>query len=140
MSEQVEYLHIKPGTALPVIAALPPFRAVAIVESAVSVKWQSLVSNWLVQSGCLYMMAWGENCSSWDDSVDMANIQQFGFSEIPEDRFVMTTWHSNEPLTEVFWFSKNNAYHPTVNLERTLLLHVSSSSKEAELMKEYANA
>jgi len=107
MSGLSQYLHIKPETALPDIGALAPFRAVVIVEAVVSPEWQSLVSDWLVRSGCLYMMAWGTNCSSWDDSVDMANVQQFDCGEIPEDGFVMTTWHEKEPLGEVFWFAKN---------------------------------
>ncbi len=84
------------------------------------------------------MMAWGAKCSSWDDSVDMANIEQFDFDNIPEDRFVMTTWHANEHLDEVFWFSKNNAFHPTVKLERTVLLHISENNKESEFLKAYA--
>ena len=124
MIERTEYLHLKPDTALPHIAALPPFRAVVIVEANVAPEWQSLVSNWLVRSGCLYMMAWGDNRSSWDDSVDIANIEQFNFESIPEDKFVFTTWHTNEPLEEVFWYSKNNAVHPAVKLERTLLVHI----------------
>jgi hypothetical protein len=90
MTQAAEYLAIKPETALPGSAARPPFRAVVIVEATVSPEWQSLVSNWLVRSGCLYVMAWDANCSSWDNSVDMANMEQFDFGEIPEDRFVMT--------------------------------------------------
>lgn len=138
MTELVEYLQIKPEATIPDIVALLPFRSVVIVEATVSPEWQSLVSDWLVRSGCLYMMAWGANCTSWDDSVDMANIEQFHFDNIPEDRSVMATWHTNEPLDEVFWFSKNNAFHPTVKLERTVLLHMSANNRESELLKAYA--
>jgi hypothetical protein len=138
MTKSAEYLQIKLETTPPSIVALPPFRAIVIVEAIVSSEWQSLVSDWLVRSGCLYMMAWGANCSSWDDSVDMANIEQFDFDNIPEDRFVMTTWHANEPLDEVFWFSKNNAFHPTVKLKCTVLLHISVNNKETKFLKVYA--
>jgi hypothetical protein len=87
------YLHLAPEAALPDISALTPFRAVIIVEAAASSTWQAVVSEWLVRSGCLYAMAWGPGCSSWDDSVDMANIEQFEFKEVPKNKFVMTTWH-----------------------------------------------
>ena len=86
------------------------------------------------------MVAWGENCSSWDDSVDMANLEQFEFKEIPEDRFVMTTWHSDEPLSEALWFAKHSAIHPTVALHHTLLLHISAENSEHELMGAYGVA
>ena len=113
---------------------------VVVVEAEVSPEWQAIVSDWIVRSGCLYMMAWGVGCSSWDDSVDFANLEEFKFGEIPENRFIMTTWHSDEPLADVFWFSKNCASHPTVELERTVLLHISAQNREQELLAAYAEA
>lgn len=86
------------------------------------------------------MMAWGENCNSWEDSVDRANIKQFKPAEIPDSEFVMTTSHEREPMEEVLWFSKNNAFHPTVMLKRTVLVHISLHSKQDELLKAYTLA
>jgi hypothetical protein len=140
MAQTIFYHRIEPGTNPPDIAVLSPFRAVVLVEAEVSPEWRSLVSDWLVQSGCLYMMAWGADCSAWDDSVDMSNIEAFEFGEIPDERFIMTTWHENESLHEVFWFSKNNASHPTVGLEHTVLVHISAYDRERELLKAYAEA
>ena len=113
---------------------------IVVVEAEVSPEWRSLVSCWIVRSGCLYMMAWGVECSSWDDSVDRANLEEFRFGDIPEDRFVVTTWHADESLAEVFRFSKNNAFHPTVELQQTVLLHTAAESKEHELLAAYAQA
>ena len=135
-----KYLQLQPGSALPDIAAMSPFRAVVIVETSVVSEWQSLVSDWLVQSGCLYMMAWGINCSSWDDSVDAANNGQFNFGEIPENKFVMTTWHDKEPLADLLWFAKNSACHPSVDLDQILLLHISEKNSEDEVLRAYADA
>ncbi|MES2353114.1 MAG: hypothetical protein V4568_01730 [Pseudomonadota bacterium] len=135
------YLHLAPmGAVLPDISTLAPFRAVIVAEAEVSPDWQASVSVWLVQSGCLYTMAWGTNCSSWDDSVDMANIEEFNFKEIPENKFVMTTWHEDETMAEVFWFCKNNAFHPNVELTQTLVLHISANEREQEIVKFYAKA
>jgi hypothetical protein len=135
-----EYVQLVPGASLPPVTESIPCRAVVIVEGDVTPEWQASVSEWLVQSGCLYMMAWGKSCSSWDDSVDQANLKEFAFGEIPESKFVMTTWHANNPLHEVFWFSKNNAVHPSVDLERSLLVHISSLNKCSELLRAYADA
>jgi len=140
MVDSPVYLHLEPGSSPPDVSALTPFRAVVIVDAEVSAEWQSLVSDWLVRSGCLYMMAWGRNCSSWDDSLDNANLEQFQYGEIPEDRFVMTTWHDNQPLGEALWFCKHNASHPTIALHHTVLLHISAHSDKPELLKAYAEA
>lgn len=136
----VEYIRVEPGGSLPAVGTAHPYRSVVIVEASVSPEWQASASDWLVRSGCLYMMAWGENCSSWDDSVDFANIDQFLPAEVPDEKFVMTTWHENEPLEEVFWFAKNSAHHPTVQLDHTVLVHISSKSRQQNLLKAYADA
>lgn len=136
MSDAV-YVQVVPDGDLPDFSGAPA-RVVVIAESAVSPFWQARVSTWLARSGCLYMMACGENCSSWDDSVDMANLEEFSFGAIPDDRFIMTTWHTDELLHEVFWFSKHNATHPTVEIDRTVLLHISARNKEREFLKLYA--
>jgi hypothetical protein len=134
------YLQLKPGSQLPDISGQRPFRAVVVIDEEVTPEWQNLVSSWLVKSGCLYMMAWGKNCSSWDDSVDYANGAAFNYGDIPEDHFVMTTWHEDEPLMEVFWYAKNSAVHPTVDLPNILILHISDKNMENDLASEYVGA
>ncbi|HEY5995086.1 MAG TPA: hypothetical protein VIU46_10870 [Gallionellaceae bacterium] len=140
MTVNAEYLHLKSGAALPALWVPPPFRAVVVAETAVPPQWQSEVSDWLVRAGCLYMMAWGENCSSWDDAVDMANLEQFDFGEIPREQFVMTTWHEHDALEEVFRFAKNSAVHPAARLDGTLLLHIAPGGDELRLMEVFFNA
>lgn len=136
----VEYLQIQPESGLPAIEKLNPFRVVIIIDEPVSSEWQMQVSAWIVRSGCLYMMAWGNECSTWDNAVDFANLEEFNYKDIPENKFVMTTWHEKERLKEVFWFSKNNAFHPDVELPNTLILHIATNSREQELLGEYNNA
>ena len=101
MSDAITYLRLEPESTLPEITN-EPTRTVVIVAAKVSPEWQASVSDWLVRSGCLYMMAWGIACSSWDDSVDWANIDEYDGAPIPGDAFVMTTWHADEPLEEAF--------------------------------------
>ena len=84
---------------MPEVAHLAPFRAVVVVDAIVTAAWRAVVSTGLVQSGGLYLIAWGRDSSHWDDAVDMANLEHFKFGDIPDDRFVVTTWHDNEDLT-----------------------------------------
>ncbi len=117
-----------------------PNQMVVIIEAAVSPEWQSNVSDWIIESGCLCMMAWGLDCGSWDDSVDMALLEKFDFNGTPEECCVMTTWHPDESLKEVFWTAKNGTFLSTVAPESTVLLHISVESREHELLSAYAEA
>src|SRR5690606_27385773 len=111
-----------------------------VIDADVTPEWQGQVSDWLVRSGCRYMMAWGKDCSAWDSSVDEANLVQFDYGEIPEDDFVMTTWHANEPLEEAFWFSQFCAMHPSLELEKTYIVHISPEAREAAMLQAFAAA
>ncbi len=134
--DDVSYLHLLPGKEPP---SLPTgaFPAVVVVSEPVTAEWRNLVSDWLVRSGCLYMMAWGHECSLWDDSVDYSMIAAHNLCETPDDSFVMTTWHDDDPLEEVFWYSENCAYHPTIDLARTIIIDIASSDRSAELLQAY---
>ena len=136
----MRYLRVEPDSALEPYEGGRPFRAIVVVEDVVEPAWQSTASNWLVNSGCVYMLAWGRECSSWDTSVDLANLQAFDYGDIPDDHFVMTTWHEHESLSEVFWFAKNCAFAATVEIVDTLLFHVSRRDRKQEYAQLFAAA
>ena len=140
MAAKPVYFHVVPDGPLPDVAHLSPFRAMVVIDAFVTSEWQEKVSAWLVRSSCLYMLAWGRDCSSWDDSVDIANLEQFGFGEIPEGQFVVTTWHAGESLSEAFDFCKRHAVHPVVELPHTILLHISERGDAARMAKAYVEA
>jgi len=125
----MKYIYLAPEVELPEISYLEPFKAIVVVDSVVSSKWQAQVSSWLVDSGCRYMMAWGTDCSSWDDSVDFASLEAFNFQDTPEDRFVMTTWHSDDPLEEVFSYAKYSAQHPVLELKHLVIVHITQNGQ-----------
>ena len=77
------YLALHDGDDLKCIDGLRPFKCLILVTEKVAGPWQHSVSEWLVASGCLYMMAWGVNCSSWDDSVDIANLETLILATFP---------------------------------------------------------
>ena len=133
------YLHLQPElTPQPLEAA--PFRAVIVSDEAVSEGWLHQVAEWIVASGCLYVIAWGVDCEKWHDSVDWAILEVFEFGEIPDERFVMTTWHDEEPASEAYWFAGNCAYHPVVKLNETIILHIAKESRSSELLQAYQDS
>lgn len=129
----MRYVRAQDGEALPDVGDLKPFKAVVIVEERPSREWQMTVSRWLVESGCLFMMAWGEDCGSWDDSVDFANLEAFDFGDIPEGQDVMTTWHESDSLEDVFRFAKSWALHPSGQLDNSLIVHIGAEDRRSEL-------
>ena len=133
----LKYFRVKDADVLPDISKFKPYKAVLVLEAQFNTEVQASISTWLVSSGCLYMMAWGVECSSWDDSVDFANLELFDYGEIPDEDFVMTTWHVSEPLEEVFFFAKNCAIHSAVNIENVLILHFGTKYGESELLGKY---
>lgn len=98
------------------------------------------MSRWLIGTGCLYVLAWGEGCSSWDDSVDIANLEDFDYGDIPQKFDVLTTWHADEPLAECMYFAKTWATHFLVEIERTVIVHIGVQARESELLAAYAEA
>lgn len=139
-NKPVKYLHLLPDATLPELSGLHRFKAVLVIESDVSQMWQWDVSRWLVSSGCRYMLAWGKGCSSWDDAVDEANLERFDYGDIPDEETVMTTWHEDEDLEEVFWFAKNRAKHPVLDLNDAVLIHICDVEKREEFEDLYAHA
>jgi hypothetical protein len=132
----MEYVQLSSSCELPDISHFGKFKSVVIVEEKVSEIRQYEISKWLVNSGCLYMMAWGIEASSWDTSVDLANIEQFENAEIPDESLVLTTWHDDELLSEVFEFAKFSALHSYHEL-KSIIVHISSINKESELRSVY---
>ncbi|UUZ47406.1 hypothetical protein LP420_29540 [Massilia sp. B-10] len=57
-----------------------------------------------------------------------------------EASLVLTTWHDDDALEEVFQFAKNCAFHPAATLESTIILHISQEERSEELLRAYAAA
>lgn len=136
----VSYVHLPAASPPPRVTWPTPFIAVLVLEQAVAADWQAEISRWLVASGCLFALAWGVECSSWDTSIDMANLETFDFGEVPDESFVMTTWHDDEPLEEALWYAKYNAFHPVAELDHHVLVHVAPAARPAELIENFCRA
>ncbi|NND36722.1 MAG: hypothetical protein HKN81_06245 [Gammaproteobacteria bacterium] len=136
----MQYIQLIPATLPPDVSALSPFKAVVIVEDAATPERRAVISKWLVESGCLYMMARGRDSDAWQDAVQAANLAAFDLDEIPDDRLIIATSHGDEPLDEVFWFAKYTAMHPCHTLETVLVLDLSATGREREICAAYEAA
>ncbi len=133
-------MHLPSGATPPDLADVGRFCAVVVIEDDVTAEWRHRVTDHLYRSGCRYLLAWGRECSLWDDSMDWTNMEAFDFGDIPDEDFVMTTWRDDEPLSEVFWFCKNCAQLSPIDLPQVVILHVSAQPREAELPRTYEQA
>lgn len=88
------------------------------------------------------MMAWGVNCSVWDDAVDHATRKFYDPGEIPDEGFVMTTWHTDETLEEVFWYAQFCGIFGYADqiLDLTLILDIGEEDRSAEMLALFAQA
>jgi hypothetical protein len=138
----MRYLRLRPNSDLAPYEGVRPFGAIVAIEAEVTSEWQWKVSKWLIDSGCLYMLAWGRDCSTWDDSVDYANLEAFDYGDVPEGRFVMTSWYENESLSGVMNFAKHNMrpMSDKVELKETVVLHISPTDKRQQFESLYAAA
>ena len=103
------YQWVSSDKSISLPSQLGRYKCLLLIERVVEDSFRHQLSRSLVDSGCLYTMAWGLDCSLWDDSVDYANIEKFGDGGIPDDQFVMTTWHTDDTLEEVVRFAKIDA-------------------------------
>ena len=80
----MRYARVTEKEPLPNITGSGPYKAIVVLDEATSGEWRCRVSRWLVESGCLYMMAWGVECSDWDTSVDEANLEAHDYNDVPD--------------------------------------------------------
>jgi hypothetical protein len=98
------------------------------------------VARKLLDSGAVYVCVWGSDCERVHDIVDEVSLG-------PEpplvlERVVMTTWHTDEPLSEAIWFvlrcsSPDEGYEAGCNA--TLGLSIGSSESAAEMRRAFSD-
>ena len=131
----MQYYFLGSNHGFQVPSGLEAFRCLILIEREISVDDRNTISRELVDRGCLYAMAWGLDCSLWDDSIDFANIDKFDPEGIPDGQFVMTTWHDGETLEEVLFFARFNSLvsYDGKELSELLVLDMGQGNREAEV-------
>jgi hypothetical protein len=104
---------------------------------AVDPAWRGEVAKWVVESGALSVMTWGQDCEEWHDDVDHMLLSEFDYAEVPDERFIMTSWHDGEPLRDVFFFARLCAFHPTIDLPILTIVDVTEKARSAAILGLY---
>ncbi len=135
----MQYFRITENSRLPDLSAFRPFKVVFVGEDRVSPERCSEVCAWLVDSGCLYAMAWGEACDEWYGAIQQANRQAHAAEQIPDKSLIIATVHADESLRDTFWFARYTAMHPCFPLDNLVLLHVGAKANKKEVLAIYEN-
>jgi hypothetical protein len=140
VSKSCSYVLLNESNPLPPLNIDGQWGAVIVAEMEFSQSRQNAVADWLYSAHCRYMAAWGIGCSSWDDALDWAEID-FHPDGASDDQFIMTTWHENEALDEVFWFIGTIANtYDDLPLSHILICHLADNDREVELLEQFAKA
>lgn len=136
------YQVVTSDTSFSIPPHLGRYKCLLLIERPVPENFREEVSRVLVDTGCAFVMAWGLDCSLWDDSIDWANIEQFKDRAIPDEQFVITTWHEKESLPEVLRFAKVDAAasYSDEPLNDLLVLDFSRQNRAAFIQAAYERA
>lgn len=63
------------------------------------------VAERLLGAGCVYAVCWGPDCERVHDIFDEVDL-----ARRPDGPWAMTTWHTDQPLSEVIWFALYSAW------------------------------
>jgi hypothetical protein len=137
---KAHYIQLRPHGELPDLTHLDPFMAIVVIDDHSDEMWRWDVARWLVASGCRFMLAWGKECESWHDAIDDAADEAFDYDDVPPEQTVMSTWHDDEDLEEVFWFARHRASHPALQLANTVILHMAAHGRGEALLEQFADA
>ena len=135
----VRYLHLTPDSDFPALEGLSSFKAVLVIEAEVAEMTMWETSRALIASGCLYALAWGDQCEAWREALEDASLEASDYDDLPAEQQVITTAHEDEDLSEVFWFAKHRAVHPA-ELRETLILHIADTPRRDDIEAEYRDA
>ncbi|GFE63479.1 DUF7684 family protein [Litoreibacter roseus] len=135
-----KYVFLPADVPVSVPKGMIKFKCLILMEREVGGGYRNEVSKALVEAGCLFSLAWGMDCSVWDDSVDWAFLEAHNFGDYPEDEFVMTTWHEDEALEEVVGFAKHCTDYSEVKLEDILVLDFAHHERSELIEKLYLAA
>jgi hypothetical protein len=104
---KLEYLQIKKPFKFSSPFEEEEFVALLFVdEKQITPVEQERLSDEIVAAGCRYAVCAGHLCSSWDDSIDMADLRRNNM-ETNEKTFVMTSWHEDEPVEDIVFHFLN---------------------------------
>ncbi|MFO0937639.1 MAG: hypothetical protein U0798_14125 [Gemmataceae bacterium] len=96
---------------------------------------RAAVSQEIVRQGCHYAVCTGDQCSLWDDSIDFAFLATDKDFSPRTERFIMTTWHDEEPLDEVVHSFRWNTIFDNFVPQHYLVLILGNETKTVKMVR-----
>ncbi len=133
------YIAIKPNELLQFEAPAPIFKCGIISDFDTDNAFKNAITKRLYDLGCLYFCAWGHECEDWHDTIDWNILEKHDYNDIPDDQFCLTTWHDNQPLTDMLFCLKilSHTYLEGDIIEDALLIHITNTPDEENIVEQY---
>lgn len=106
------------------------FRCLIVAESRVSSLTRSLISTWIIEQGCQYMLVCGVEADLWEDAFDKSGLALKVSGKRSDANFVISVSYGDENLSEVIWLAKNASFHPSFELGNTFVFHISEGPED----------
>ncbi len=130
--QSMKYIWLGEADNLPDIGEFSPFKTLLSIDETASTARQHEISTWLVRMGARHVTIRGEDCLSWKESIRHANLEMVSLDDMQPEQFVMITTHPHEGLRSVFRQVSKHASHTHVDLNITIIIHLSEQSSENE--------
>ena len=130
--QSMKYIWLNEAGDLPDISQHSPFKVLLSVDMLVGRKCRQEISSWLVNMGAMHVTIRGEECFEWKNSIRQANLDRVSLEDMRPEQFVMITTHPHENLRSVFKQISKHARHTHVELDFTIIVHLSEQSSETD--------
>jgi hypothetical protein len=130
-------IYLLPNDARSFIAPFEDDYAFLLVVASDSVSddQRDQIASDVVRSSCQYALTFGPQCEAWHDAIDSACFHD----GVTKDRFLMTTWHSEEPIEDVVDFLWWNTFYEDFEAEHLAVVLIGSDpALEAAIRKRAA--
>ena len=121
MKRQIITLNL-PDDAQSLIAPFEDDYALLLViaSPSISMEQRDRITSDIVTSRCQYALNFGHDCALWHDMIDEACIGD----GTGKERFLMTTWHDNEPIADVIDFLWSNTFYDNFKPKRLAIVQI----------------
>ena len=106
-------------------------------DFTITAKEQEAICDKIIAYNCQFAVCTGIDCFSWHDSIDRAFIANNENFFLSDERFIMTSCHEEESLSEVIYFALNYTNFNSHQFKKYLILMV---GKNDEILEEITKA
>ncbi len=132
----IEFIHIKrPYSFISPFGGAEFAALIYANDMTITPEEQIALSDELVAAGCRNAVCAGHDCSSWDDSIDIADLKRNDW-QVDDDYYVMTSWHEDESLEDIVFFFLNHTSFADFSIERMVVLVIGGPRSTLEAIRE----